>query len=97
MERASVPTMAYSPVEQGRLAGHEALQAIARRRAAKPLQVALAWLLRRDNVIAIPKAGTVAHVDENRKAAELVLEDDELAELARAFPSPSRKTPLAML
>jgi diketogulonate reductase-like aldo/keto reductase len=93
----SIPVMAYSPVEQGRLLRRPALQAIADRLGVTPAQVALAWLLQRPGVIAIPKAGSVAHVRENRAAADLVLGAEELAELDRAFPRPARRVALEMI
>jgi len=92
-----VPVMAYSPLEQGRLAGKPALTRIAERHHVTPLQVALAWVLRQDGVIAIPKATDLAHVRANRSAADLTLTEADLAELDRAFPPPRRPTPLAML
>ena len=51
----TVPVMAYSPIEQGRLVSHPALSGIAKELDATPAQVALAWLLARKGVIAIPK------------------------------------------
>jgi diketogulonate reductase-like aldo/keto reductase len=92
-----VPVMADSPVEQGRLLGHDALGAVAERTAATPAQVALAWLLGQPGTIAIPKAGCRGHVEENRKAADIELHDDEVAALEKAFPRPSRRRPLEML
>ena len=92
-----IPPMAYSPVEQGRLLGHRQLGEVAARIGATPAQVALAWTLRQGHVIAIPKAGSVAHVRENRAAADLVLSDDDLAALDAAFPRPRRPVPLEML
>jgi diketogulonate reductase-like aldo/keto reductase len=59
--------------------------------------VALAWLLRRDGIIAIPKAGTPEHVRENRAALEFRLSERDLAMLDEAFPPPSHKVPLEML
>ena len=97
MGKLSIPTMAYSPVEQGRLLGHAALDEVARRHGATGMQVALAWLLRGPDVMAIPKAGTVAHVEENRAAADLRLTEADVADLDRAFPPPARKVPLEML
>lgn len=97
LQQRSVPVMAYSPVEQGRLVGHSALRGIADRRNVTPAQVALAWLLRQPSVIAIPKASSVAHVRDNRAAADLVLDDDDLAALDHAFPKPGRGRPLEML
>lgn len=97
LERHAMPVMAYSPVEQGRLVDHRGLAEVAADRGATPAQVALAWLLARDGVIAIPKAGSVAHVRENRAAADLALTDDDLARLDRVFPRPRGPTPLEML
>jgi diketogulonate reductase-like aldo/keto reductase len=93
----SIPVMAYSPVEQGRLLGHKALRSIADRRRATPAQIALAWLLQQPGVIAIPKAGQRAHVAENRIAADLELDDSDLRELDLAFSRPARRRPLEML
>jgi len=92
----SIPVMAYSPVEQGRLFSSAGLSSVADRKGATPAQVALAWLLGR-GVVAIPKAGTRRHVEENRKAADLMLDQIDLAELDRAFPPPTRRMPLEML
>ena len=91
-----MPLMAYSPVEQGRLPRTGGLVEVARRHGMSPYQVALAFALR-DGAIVIPKAGSVAHVEENRAAGNLVLSADDLATLDSAFPPPARKQPLAML
>lgn len=93
----SVPVMAYSPVEQGRLLGHEALRAVADAHGATSAQVALAWVLRHEDVIAIPKASSRAHVEENRSAADLILGEEDFAVLDEAFPPPHRKHPLDIL
>jgi diketogulonate reductase-like aldo/keto reductase len=95
--RQRVPIMAYSPVEQGRLLRHRELQAIAQRHKATPAQVALAWVLRHDGVIAIPKAGSVAHVKENFGALDVRLTAEDFAALDRAFPPPRGAKPLEML
>ncbi len=89
--------MAYSPVEQGRILKHAALRRVAARHGATPTQVALAWTLRDGGVIAIPKAGNRAHVEENRAAAGLALTAQDRTELDRAFPPPRSKQPLDML
>ncbi|WP_190079156.1 aldo/keto reductase [Streptomyces longisporoflavus] len=93
----SVPLMAYSPLEQGRLLGHQALEAVADAHGSSPLQVALAWVLRHDDVIAIPKASTTAHVEENHAALGISLTDEDLKTLDAAFPAPVRKVPLEIL
>ncbi|MGI8366186.1 aldo/keto reductase [Sphingomonas paucimobilis] len=92
-----MPTMAYSPVEQGRLAAHPALHALADELGATPAQVALAWLLAQDDVIAIPKAGRIAHMRDNRAAADLTLDADALTRLDKLFPAPKGRVPLEML
>ena len=93
----AIPTMAYSPVEQGRLVGHAGLCSLADELGATPAQLALAWLLARDNVIAIPKAGRVAHVRDNRAAADLTLNASVLDRLDKLFPRPKGRVPLEML
>ena len=95
--KRSIPIMAYSPIEQGRLLGHRALKSVAARHDARPAQVALAWLLRQDGVVAVPKAADVAHVRENHAVLALRLTKQDLAALDRAFPAPTEATPLAML
>lgn len=91
------PVMAYSPIEQGRLAGHKGLKEIAARLNATPAQVALAWLLRQDNVISIPKATAEQHVRDNHAALNLKLGPEDLAALDRLFPPPKRAQPLEMI
>lgn len=92
-----LPIMAYSPVEQGRLLRQRALQALAQQKGVSPAQVAIAWLLHQDTVIVIPKATTLAHVEENRAALDLRLSPAELQALDQAFPPPSRRVALEML
>jgi len=95
--KRSMPIMAYSPIEQGRLLGEAALNRVAARHNATAAQVALAWLLHEPDMIAIPKASTPAHVRDNRAALDLRLTRDDLADLDNAFPPPKRKRPLEML
>lgn len=92
-----VPTMAYAPLEEGRGFDADELAEVARRHDASPAQIALAWVMRHDDVIAIPKAVDPRHIEENRAAAEIRLGTDELALLDRAFPPPAAKRPLAIL
>ena len=92
-----MPVMAYSPVEQGRLLTNQPLQQVAARLGVSAAQVALAWVLHHNQVLTIPKAGRVAHVQQNRAAADLRLSPADLAELDAAFPRPKQRQPLAML
>jgi diketogulonate reductase-like aldo/keto reductase len=92
-----LPLMAYTPLGQGALLREPALLRVARRHGATAAQVALAWLLARDGVLAIPKAGRVSHLRENRRAADLVLSAEDLADLDAGFPPPDGPSPLAIL
>jgi diketogulonate reductase-like aldo/keto reductase len=97
LEVNGVPAMAYSPVEQGRLLGQPKLAAIAKKRGATPAQIALAWLLAQPDVIVIPKSSDQRHVEENRAAADLELNSEEMAALDAAFPRPKSRKALEVL
>lgn len=92
-----IPLMAYSPIEQGRMLDHPVLQRIASKHRATPAQVGLAWVLRQERVIAIPRAGTAVHVQENRTALDLTLTAEDFDLLDRTFPPPRKPVPLEML
>ncbi|ANT49668.1 aldo/keto reductase [Mesorhizobium amorphae] len=92
-----IPLMAYSPVEQGALARNTRLEAIAARYNATPAQIALAWVMAQPGVIAIPKATRQEHVRQNAAALDIRLGSEDLAELDRAFPPPTRKRGLEMI
>jgi diketogulonate reductase-like aldo/keto reductase len=97
LAQRGMPAMAYSPVEQGRLLGDLQLAAISVRMGSTPAQVALAWIMRHGDVIAIPKAASVAHVRDNRAAADLLLSPDDMAALDAAFPRPRGRVALEMI
>ncbi|TCQ07528.1 aldo/keto reductase family protein [Sphingomonas sp. PP-CC-3A-396] len=60
----------------------QTLSKVAARMDATPMQVALAWLLRRSpNILLIPGTSSVAHLRENLAAAALALPDREMAAL----------------
>jgi pyridoxine 4-dehydrogenase len=82
-ENAGLAFLPYFPLAVGELAeSGTALADIAAGHGATPAQVALAWLLQHSAVtLPIPGTSSVAHFDENRDAAELALEDDELEAL----------------
>jgi diketogulonate reductase-like aldo/keto reductase len=92
-----IAVMAYTPLGQGSLLRDRTLADIARRQHATPAQVALAWLLRQRGVIVIPKAAHLEHVRDNRAALGVVLTEEDLAALDRAFPPPKGKNSLGML
>jgi diketogulonate reductase-like aldo/keto reductase len=92
-----INVMAYTPIEPSRTLGDVTLRRIAARHQATPLQIALAWVIRQDGVVAIPRTGSPEHVRENAAAAAIELTAGDLAELDRAFPPPKRKRPLEMI
>ncbi len=92
-----VPVMAYCPIDEGALARDAALAAIGKPLRATASQVALAWVLSRPGVIAIPKAVRREHLRENLAAAELALGAGDLAQIDRRFPPPQRRMRLAMV
>ena len=93
----SLPVMAYSPIEQARILKDRTLATVAKAHNATSAQVALAWVLRNPGIIAIPKAGLVAHVRENAASIDLALTPDDLVALDAAFRAPTRKMSLEML
>ena len=92
-----IAIMAYTPLGQGNMLGNRTLGEVARRRNATPAQIALAWLLRQQGVIVIPKAARLEHVRDNRGALDVVLTEEDLTALDRAFPPPKGKSSLGML
>jgi diketogulonate reductase-like aldo/keto reductase len=89
--------MAYSPIEQGRILGNSALTQIAARHHVTPAQIALAWVVRQDGVVAIPRSSSTAHVRENHGALGITLSRRDLEEIDRAFPPPKDPQPLEVI
>lgn len=92
-----IPIMAYSPLDEGRLLGHPVLEEIGRIHNVGSAQVALAFLLTKAGVIAIPKSGSPERVRDNFRASEIRLTSEDLRLLDEAFPPPTRKRPLEMI
>ena len=92
-----VALMAYSPIDQGTLAGHQALARIGEPLGLSAAQVALAWVVQQPGVVAVPKAVKLQHLRENFAAAGITLGTEQLRLIDRAFPPPQGKTPLAMI
>lgn len=92
--RRDIAVMAYSPLDQARLRTREGLVEVARRHGVTSYQVAIAWTMRHENVVSIPKAGRLDHVRELAAAAEIVLSEDDLRMLDHDYPAPTRDLPL---
>jgi diketogulonate reductase-like aldo/keto reductase len=97
MQERTMPLMAYSPLGRGELLEHPALIAVADRHGATPAQIALAALMLREGVVLIPKASTIAHVEDNAAALEIQLDGEDLEALDRAFPPPTSEQPLDII
>jgi len=89
--------MAYTPLGEGMIIHDPAVIEVAARHDVAPAAVALAWILRHNGMIAIPKASTLDHVHINATAADLTLEDSDLQVLDAAFPPPRGPSPLSMI
>lgn len=96
MQERAIPVMAYSPLGQGGLLRDATLIRVARRLGIAAASVALAWVLRQDGVMAIPKTSNADHLDEIVAARDVSLGDEDLAELDAAFPPPRRPAPLSI-
>jgi aryl-alcohol dehydrogenase-like predicted oxidoreductase len=85
-EQHGIAFIPWFPLATGGLAKPGGkLDELAKKHDASPSQLALAWLLRRSPVmLPIPGTSSVAHLEDNMRAAELDLSDDEVAELERA-------------
>jgi diketogulonate reductase-like aldo/keto reductase len=92
-----IPVMAYSPLEQGRLAQNPKLVQFAKRAGMTPAQAALAWLLAHDDVIVIPKCSRRERLKENLAALDHGLTAAQHTELDRLFPPPNGPRALDML
>ncbi|OOM76835.1 glyoxal reductase [Clostridium puniceum] len=97
--KRNIPTIAYCPLAQGGrlkrdLLKNEELNEIAKEHNVKPLQIALSWTIRENDVISIPKASSVDHVIENAKAASIILSSEDIERLDKALGKPHKKMPL---
>ncbi|HLK70927.1 MAG TPA: aldo/keto reductase, partial [Steroidobacteraceae bacterium] len=92
-----IVTMAYSPLGRGRLTRDAVLERLARARGASAAQIAIAWSMRKPDLISIPKSSHPKRIEENWAARALRLSDAECAELDGAFPPPTASTPLATI
>jgi diketogulonate reductase-like aldo/keto reductase len=96
-QKSGVMIMAYSPLGQGPLVNKKPLTAIADKHNVAPAAIALAFVMSRPGVVAIPKASRLEHVRANVKALDVKLDAADMAALDLAFPPPKRARPLAII
>ena len=92
-----LPIMAYSPIEQGRLLENKKLKALATEIGLSAAQLLIAWSIRKNDIITIPKASNLEHVSQNIDAWTITLESAILDELDKLFEPPVRKKGLDIL
>ena len=85
-----MPVMAYSPLggDNNLVINDHTVAQIGAAHACSAAAVALSWVIRNGNVIAIPESGSPAHVKENAVALSLTLAPEELQALNAAYPGP---------
>jgi diketogulonate reductase-like aldo/keto reductase len=94
--------MAYCPMAHNKsmrrvLVTNKVVDSISQKYSITPEQLLLYFVLNKENVVAIPKAGTVDHVNDNAQVLRLHITDEDMEKLSKEFPAPTRKTPLDML
>lgn len=82
LKHKNIPLVAYAPLAQGRAASDPTLMQIGIKHHVTAAQVAIAWLLDQDNVIAIPKAQRIESQRENLRAADVKLDDEDRLAIA---------------
>jgi diketogulonate reductase-like aldo/keto reductase len=87
----NVPVMAYSPLggDHNLVVGDRTLAEVGTNHGCSAAAVALAWVIRNGNVIAIPESGSPAHVKENAVALSIALTPRDLQTLDTAYPGSS--------
>lgn len=68
---------AYSPLAQGKVMENNVLQKIGENHGKTPAQISLRWLIEQENVVAIPKASTREHLQDNIDIFDFELTDEE--------------------
>ncbi|MGA3156568.1 MAG: aldo/keto reductase [Steroidobacteraceae bacterium] len=93
-KQRNIPIMAYSPLggDHNLVVGDPTLAQIGAAHGCSASAVALAWVMRGGNVIAIPESGSPEHVKENAVALSITLTPQELKTLDAAFPGPAGAT-----
>ncbi len=94
---AGIPVMAYCPLAQGGtlrrgIMQSDSVKRLCQKHGASPAQIMLSFVLLRENVIAIPKASTPAHVLDNAGASLIWLDEEDRGMLDDAFAPPKVKT-----
>ena len=87
--KENIALLAYFPLGHGKLTSSEVLSRIGQKYGKTAPQVALNWLLSKENVFPIPRASNKAHVMDNVGSVDWRLSDEDRGELERVYPPPA--------
>lgn len=76
-----ITLVAYSPLARGKVFEIPEMRDIAEKHDASPAQVSIAWLMQKDNVVAIPKATGEEHISDNYRALDLKLDEEDIEKI----------------
>jgi len=76
-----ITLVAYSPLARGEVFNVEELNEIAEKHDVSEAQVSLAWLMEKDNVVAIPKATSEEHIKDNFESLDLELDEEDIQKI----------------
>ena len=101
-QQNQIPVMAYCPIAQAGslrrgLFENKTVKELAEKYQVNPVQILLAWCMRSDKVMAIPKAASISHVLENARSNTFMLTKEDLQRLDAAYPKPNEKVSLDMV
>lgn len=88
-QKEKITIIAYSPLARGELLSgrsKQILHEVSTKYGRTPAQVAINWLISKSNVVAIPKAATIEHLEENAGASRWGISNDDANLLDRSFP-----------
>ncbi len=102
LEKHQVGLMAYAPLAhsdlyRGKIVENPALKAVAAKYQASICQVMLAFAIRHEHTIALPKASKIGHISDNLGSLRIKLTDEDLSAIDAAFPAPAAKKVLDIL
>lgn len=99
LKKERIPVMAYCPLAQAgslkdKLVDNPVLKEVASAYGITVIQLLLAFVMRMENVSAIPKAGKISHVIANARVRDIYLSDEDYKRICDEFPAPTSKVRL---
>ena len=102
LKKERIPVMAYCPLAQAgslkdKLVDNPVLKEVASAYDITVMQLLLAFVMRMENVSAIPKAGKSSHVIANARVRDIYLSDEDYKRICDEFPASTSKVRLDMV